>query len=130
MTYESVAHVLGLCVVVFPALLLALLGLTSLVDRPLREQTISRATQISVVVGLICSILVLFIMLASGKRNIQIELGDWVVIHELDFHFHLKFVFDRLSVPFAKSNRTRRKSLAPFLDWPEANAMDFPSEEN
>jgi len=101
MTYESVAHVLGLCVVVFPALLLALLGLTSLVDRPLREQTISRATQISVVVGLICSILVLFIMLASGKRNIQIELGDWVVIHELDFHFHLKFVFDRLSVPFA-----------------------------
>jgi NADH-quinone oxidoreductase subunit L len=101
MTYESVAQFLGLGVLVFPALLLALLGLTSLVGRPLREQTISRATQIAVVVGLICSVLVLLLMLASGNRNVQIELGDWVVIHELDFHFHLKFVFDRLSVPFA-----------------------------
>ena len=29
-----------------------------------------------------------------------IEIGNWVVIPEQHFHFHLKFVFDRLSVPF------------------------------
>ena len=29
-----------------------------------------------------------------------IELGNWVVIPQQHFHFHLKFVFDRLSVPF------------------------------
>ena len=29
-----------------------------------------------------------------------LELGDWVVIPQQHFHFHLKFVFDRLSVPF------------------------------
>src|SRR4051794_15227900 len=100
-SYESIAQVFGLGVVICPVILLALLGLTALVGRPLHEQMISRATQISVVAGLVCAVLVLLLMLASGSRNVQIELGDWVVIHELDFHFHLKFVFDRLSVPFA-----------------------------
>ena len=40
-------------------------------------------------------------MLATGTRHVPIEIGNWVVIPEQHFHFHLKFVFDRLSVPFA-----------------------------
>jgi len=99
-TQEFVFYVLGLGVVVFPALLLAILGVTALVSRPLSELTIARLTQVSVVGGLLCAVAVLVLMLVTGKRNVPIEVGDWVVLHAEDFHFHLKFVFDRLSVPF------------------------------
>src|SRR5439155_21142797 len=93
---------LGLGVVVFPSLLLAILGLAALIGRPLSEQLISRCKQVAVVAGLFCAVLVLGSMLISGNRNVQIEVGDWVVIHDpqVPFPFHLKFVFDRLSVPF------------------------------
>src|SRR4029077_1117031 len=51
---------------------------------------------------LLCAVVVLVSMLISGDRNVQVEVGDWVVVHDaqVPFHFHLKFVFDRLSVPF------------------------------
>ncbi len=39
-------------------------------------------------------------MLISGDRHVPIELGHWISLPEQHFHFHLKFVFDRLSVPF------------------------------
>jgi NADH-quinone oxidoreductase subunit L len=100
MTVEALIWTFGLGVILCPALLLAALGLPALIGRPLDEQNMSRATQASVVVGLICAVVVLGLMLATGRREVPIELGDWVVIHEVDFHFHLKFVFDRLSVPF------------------------------
>jgi NADH-quinone oxidoreductase subunit L len=93
--------VLGLGVVICPTLLLAILGVAALIGRPLGERAMSRLTQGAVVGGLLCAVLILGLMLLTGERNVQIEVGDWVVIHEVDFHFHLKFVFDRLSVPFA-----------------------------
>jgi len=99
-SYEVVFQSLGLAVVVCPTLLLAFLGLTSLFGRPLGEQATARLTQVAVVAGLGCATLILVLMLATGKRDVQIELGDWVQIHQEHFHFHLKFVFDRLSVPF------------------------------
>jgi len=40
-------------------------------------------------------------MLATGLREIPVEIGDWISLESEQFHFHLKFVFDRLSVPFA-----------------------------
>jgi NADH:ubiquinone oxidoreductase subunit 5 (subunit L)/multisubunit Na+/H+ antiporter MnhA subunit len=101
MTIDQLFWVLGLGVVVSPTLLLVTLGLTGLLRRPLSERHMSQATQAAVVAGLLCAVLVLALMLLTGRRDVQIELGDWVVIHEEDFHFHLKFVFDRLSVPFA-----------------------------
>jgi len=98
-TFEQL---LGLGVVIFPSLLLAVLGISALIGRPLSEQVTSRCTQMAVTAGLLCAVLVLALMLVTGNRNVQIELGDWVVIHDpqVPFHFHLKFVFDRLSVPF------------------------------
>ena len=39
-------------------------------------------------------------MLATGERNVVIDLGSWVHVPP-DYHFHLEFLFDRLSVPFA-----------------------------
>lgn len=83
-----------------PFALLALIGLTLLADRPLSERWTARVIQTAVVGGLLASVGVLVLMLATGMRHVSVELGDWVVIPEHQFHFTLKFVFDRLSVPF------------------------------
>jgi len=56
--------------------------------------------QASVAVGLACAVSILGIMLSTGIREVPIEMGDWVVIEAEHFHFHVKFIFDRLSVPF------------------------------
>jgi NADH-quinone oxidoreductase subunit L len=91
---------LGLGVLAMPALLLAVLGLAPLLYRPLSEDAMARWTASCVSCGLIAALLVLASMLISGSRHVPVELGDWVAIPREHFHFHLKFVFDRLSVPF------------------------------
>ncbi|MCO6459702.1 MAG: oxidoreductase [Pirellulaceae bacterium] len=91
---------LGICVVVSPAVLLAVLGLTALLGRPLRERAITRWTHAAGVTGLVAAIAMLALMLATDQRIVQIQIGDWVNIEAEHFHFHVKFIFDRLSVPF------------------------------
>ncbi len=93
--------VVGVVVVAAPAALLALLGLSALVGWPLAERQISRATQAAVIAGLLASLTMLGMMLGTGTRHVPVELGHWVVLPEAHFHFTLKFVFDRLSVPMA-----------------------------
>ena len=100
MDTDTIFHWLGICVVASPAALVMVLGLTSLVGRPLNEQLTNRWTYASTVVGLMAAIGILGMMLALGTRHVPIELGNLVVIPQQHFHFHLKFVFDRLSVPF------------------------------
>jgi NAD(P)H-quinone oxidoreductase subunit 5 len=100
MMLQWLFFLLGLCVVASPAALLLLFGLTSLLDRPLGERALARFTEAAVFLGLIASIAIVVLMLATGSRHVPIEIGNWVVIPEQHFHFHLKFVFDRLSVPF------------------------------
>ncbi len=100
MTMESILHLLGLIVVASPAALLAALGVPMLCGFKLGEDTQGRLTKASVVIGLTAAVAILAIMLASGSRHVPIELGNWVSIEPEHFHFHLKFVFDRLSVPF------------------------------
>ncbi len=39
-------------------------------------------------------------MLATDHTLVEIQIGDWVGIEAEHFHFHVKFIFDRLSVPF------------------------------
>lgn len=98
---EQIQFVLGLAVVVSPAVLLVTLGVPMLVGFDWGESTQAHFTKASVVIGLLAAIAMLVIMLATGSRNIPIPLGNWVSIEQEDFHFQLKFVFDRLSVPFA-----------------------------
>jgi NAD(P)H-quinone oxidoreductase subunit 5 len=93
-------HVLGIVVVASPSLLLATLGFTAFIGKPLGERFVSRLTQTSVIAALIPAVAILILMLATGRRYVPVEIGDWVSIPEQDFHFHLKFVFDRLSIPF------------------------------
>jgi len=91
---------LGIMVVVSPLALLAVVGIPALVGRPLGESSINRCTFTAVVVGLTSGIAILMLMLIFDSRQVTLDLGNWIDIPEQHFHFHLKFIFDRLSVPF------------------------------
>ncbi len=95
---EIIFSTLGLMVVTAPFVLVALLGLSTLVDRPLSERVVCRFVYAAVVAGLIPALLILILMLTLHEEHVPVELGSWVVIPH--YHFAIKFVFDRLSVPF------------------------------
>ncbi len=97
---DLIFQTLGTAVVASPAILIGILGLSALSGRSLSEGSVSRLTQAAVLFSLLPAVAILVLMLAVGTRYVPIEWGDWVTIPEQDFHFHLKFVFDRLSVPF------------------------------
>lgn len=99
-TIETIFQLLGTAVVVSPLLLLTILGGAALLNLRMSEGSISRWTQASVLFSLVPAIAILCMMLLTGIRNVPIELGNWVTIPEQNFHFHLKFMFDRLSIPF------------------------------
>ncbi|MBX3424212.1 MAG: oxidoreductase [Pirellulales bacterium] len=94
---------LGRVVMLAPAVQLGVVGAAMLAGRPLGEKRTARLAQASVSVGLLAAIGVLGLMLLSGARHVEIEFGHWVEVSKSHFgepfHFHLKFVFDRLSVP-------------------------------
>ncbi|QDT00238.1 proton-conducting transporter transmembrane domain-containing protein [Adhaeretor mobilis] len=92
--------VLGLVVIASPLALVAVLGTTALIGKPLSESKTQNWTYATTIIGLIAALAILAMMLADDKRYIPIELGNWVAIPDQHFHFSLKFVFDRLSVPF------------------------------
>ena len=100
MTDESWLKLLGLIVVISPLCLTIILGLSSLLDAKLREPVISQLVQATIVSGLAAATLVLVLMLTTGTRHVAIDVGTWVAIPHL-YHFSIKFIFDRLSVPFA-----------------------------
>jgi NAD(P)H-quinone oxidoreductase subunit 5 len=97
--HASLITLLGLLVIAAPVLLLGLLGVSSLLDRPLSEETTGQACQLAITTGLLAALGVLALMLLHGTRHESIELGEWVVIPH--YHFSVKLIFDRLSVPFA-----------------------------
>jgi NADH-quinone oxidoreductase subunit L len=98
--YQKLLMFLGLVVVVAPLTLTVVLGVSSLLNWTLAEETTSKLVQVAIVSGLLAAVAVLVLMLALGTRHVAIELGDWVTIPH-HFHFSVTFVFDRLSVPFA-----------------------------
>ncbi|MGE0608708.1 MAG: proton-conducting transporter membrane subunit [Pirellulales bacterium] len=98
MPVDTLLHYLGLTVVTLPALLVLLLGATTLANRPFAERVVGELVKYTSVVGFIAALAILGIMLATGKRNVPIELGHWVEIPH--FHFVFRLAFDRLSVPF------------------------------
>jgi NAD(P)H-quinone oxidoreductase subunit 5 len=96
--FEITLTLLGMVVVTAPGLLLACLGLPALLGWKLGERTITRAGQAVTVAGLLAASTILGLMLATGRRHVAVDLGDWVAVPH--YHFAVKFVFDRLSVPF------------------------------
>jgi len=97
---DLIFQALGVCVVASPSLLLAIIGLMALAGWPLGERLLTRLTAAAVVFGMAAAVAILVLMLATGVRHVAIDLGDWVSIPQQHFHFHWKFMFDRLSVPF------------------------------
>lgn len=97
--HTSLILALGMIVITAPVVLVVVLGVTSLLDRRLSESAISKSCQGSMALGLAASVSVLALMLLHGTRHESIELGNWVAIP--GYHFSVKLVFDRLSVPLA-----------------------------
>lgn len=96
--YPLLIHGLGLTVVVSPLLMLAALGLSALRAHPLSERAIVRWVEGCTLAGLLAALVILGIMLTTGERYEPIDVGNWV--HLQQYHFTIRFVFDRLSVPF------------------------------
>ena len=100
-------NILGLLVVVGPFALAVALGGTSLLGRKLPEARTTSLVYAAIASGLLASVALLVAMIIGGRTQFALDLGRWVVIadpvHEGQFlyHFSIKFVFDRLSVPFA-----------------------------
>src|SRR5271157_5114051 len=113
LTMEHVMTVLGAIVIASPVLLVFLLGISSLLDRKLSEQQTTTVLQAGPVSGLLAALAVLLAMLILGTRHVPIELGDWVVIPG-QYHFSIKFVFDRLSVPMAILSFTLSGTIGAF----------------
>lgn len=106
--FVSAIEILGIVVVAAPAVLTAVLGVTSLLDRRLTERATSRVTAACVLVALVAAVSILVLMLTRDTRHVTVTLGDWVVLHDDDhsaghpvYHYSLKIVYDRLSVPMA-----------------------------
>jgi NAD(P)H-quinone oxidoreductase subunit 5 len=91
---------LGMIVILGPLAMTLVLGVSSLFDWKIREETSATLVYSAIMSGLLAAVAVLAAMLIQGTRHVAIELGDWVVIPG-HYHFSVKFVFDRLSVPFA-----------------------------
>jgi NAD(P)H-quinone oxidoreductase subunit 5 len=93
----DVMGLLGLLALAAPVVLLAVLGAASLLDRRLGELSTGRACVATCAAGLLAAAAVLALMLAYDTRHVPLEVGNWV--HVGDYHFSIKLVYDRLSVP-------------------------------
>src|SRR4051794_13030471 len=97
--HATLIVLLGLTALAAPVALLVVLGVSSLLDRRLSEPATGRACQAAIVTGLLASLAVLALMLLHGTRHESVAVGERVVIP--GYHFSVKLIFDRLSVPFA-----------------------------
>jgi NAD(P)H-quinone oxidoreductase subunit 5 len=97
--HSTLIALLGLVVVATPILLFCVLGILSLLDWRLSEGATAKACQVAIIPGLLAALGILALMLIHDERYEPIFLGEWVDIP--GYHFSVKLVFDRLSVPFA-----------------------------
>jgi NADH-quinone oxidoreductase subunit L len=111
--YDYLSKVLGVIVVLSPLVLTMALGIPSLLDRKLGETATAKLVYATILPGLLAAVAVLAIMLIVGTRHVAIALGDWVVIPRY-YHFSVKFVFDRLSVPFVILSYILSGTIAAF----------------
>jgi NAD(P)H-quinone oxidoreductase subunit 5 len=72
---------------------------SSLLDRQLSEEATGKLCYVAIVTGLLAALTILALMLIRGTRHEPIEVGDWIAIS--GYHFSVKLIFDRLSVPLA-----------------------------
>lgn len=95
--WDRLLQYLGIYVIAAPAVLVAVLGCAALLNRPFSERATGRAVQWTIVSGLLAALTILGVMLTLDARSVALNFGTWV--HVPQYHFSVKFVFDRLSVP-------------------------------
>ena len=95
----NAVQILAAGVVGFPVIALVVLGLSGLLQRPLSESSVDRIAKASVALGFSAALGILGIMLWTGERAAVLDLGNFVEIGTEHFHFHMEFLFDRLSIP-------------------------------
>jgi NAD(P)H-quinone oxidoreductase subunit 5 len=95
---ELFVRLAALSVVAGPLLLLCVLGVCSLVDRPCSERLTVWLVSVAVLCGLLASVGVGAFMISQGTSHYLLDLGDWVAIDH--YHFSVKLLFDTLSLPF------------------------------
>ncbi len=100
MNVVNIMEALGYSVVLAPALLLAAIGVPMLIGIRLSERRVSSLTNFGVAIGLLSGLGVLITMLLTGERSVPISVGHMFEIPQEHFHFSLKLLFDRLSIPF------------------------------
>jgi NAD(P)H-quinone oxidoreductase subunit 5 len=91
-----------------------ILGISSLLEFRLSERTLAMLTKLAVVTGLLAATSILVLMLTTGARQVPIHVGHWVLVD--GFHFEIKFVFDRLSVPFVMLTFLLCGTIGAFAD--------------
>ena len=102
----NVSSILALMVAAAPIILMIGVGVSVLIGLPPDERAIARLIRLIVLVSLVCAVGVFVGMLATGSRHVVLDFGNWVSIHAHDgddhhvYHFKVKLVYDRLSVPF------------------------------
>jgi len=96
---DTVISILGVLTAGSPLVLTLVLGVAAQLKHRPTESATGRIVQICVVSGLLASLGMLALMLATGTRHVTIEIGSWASMEH--YHFVIKLVFDRLSVPFA-----------------------------
>ena len=69
---DSILTLFGIGVIVMPALLLAVIGLTSLLSRPIGEDAMADWTRTCVICGLLSSLAILGLMLLTGRRLVPL----------------------------------------------------------
>ena len=101
MNSTSWTQSLGFITVFVPFVLLLVIGTRLLIGRPMSERHLGRWLKTTVGISLIAALSMLTIMLVTGSRRVIVDMGNMVEIHDVHFHFHMSFIFDRLSVPMA-----------------------------
>src|SRR5262249_47317528 len=83
------------------------------------ERATAWAVYLATSVALVAAVGVFVLMLVTGTRHVVVPFGDWVHFGGSgahDFHFSVKFVFDRLSVPFAALSLVLCGAIGAFAD--------------
>src|SRR6476620_257425 len=123
--HDPLATFFCLGVVATPLLLVAILGILSLLDRPLSERSISKLVAATVITGLVSALGISALMFVRGETQLELPHSDasgphwdWIKLGDaskvadkagdktpeahktndvhVHFHFSVKFLFDRL----------------------------------
>lgn len=102
MTAELLATILALVAAAAPAALLAVLGVASLLARPLPEGATGLLVRLTFTTAIAADLALVAVMAAAGIDRLVIPLGVFMEVDE--YAFHAGLLVDRLSVPFALLN--------------------------